>query len=548
MGIDPQESGQETATAGDWRAGLLAKALICLLFVCGFVAGGYVAGTAFHDPDTCWLLAIGQKIAEQMSLPTVDPFSYVGAEGKYVVYQWLTELLFYAAYKVYGGLSLMLFVGMVLVTAFFVIPVNFIADSKKAPIACFAVVILTFVASSYHILARPEIFSYLFLSLTLSLLLRHRQKLPSEQTLGHLKWQLPLIFVSWANFHTGFTSGLIALAFYGLALISEHFFGKSKTVSLIYIRNYVLLFFGCLIATMINPYGFGLWQYIYHLFFSPFNPHIMELGPLTPDRLKEFTFYPFLALSALVFFLIVRVLRPSRYPVSGLYSLYVAVYVIASGFSCRRLIMFANICLLYEIMFLLQSGKKDESVSGAIADGLVESDGNKSLSFHVNQRFGELLAEKAWIAMFLVVSGLGVYLISSRVIPPEIPQSSSGFVMPAKALDYLRKSMPVGKMYADAQYGDVIIWHLAAKGVPVKVFVDTRFDMYGDELMSDYYRLRNCQKGWRKLLDKYEFDWVFLPREGSLSEQLWKSKDWSVIYNDKVSVIFKRSTGADFVH
>lgn len=525
---------------GDWRAGFLAKALVLLLFMFGFCAAAYVAGTAFHDPDTCWLLAIGQKIAEQMSLPSVDPFSYIGAEGKYVVYQWLTELLFYGAYKIYGGLSLMIFVALVLVTAFFIIPVNYIADSKKASIACFAVVVLTFIASSYHILARPEIFSYLFLSLILSLLVRHRLTLPENQTLGNLKWQLPLIFVFWANLHTGFTSGLIGLAFFGLAMISEHFFIKSKEIKLVYVRNYILLFFCCLLATMINPYGFGLWQYIYHLFFSPFNPHIMELGPLTPDRLKEFTFYPFLALAALSLFFIARRLRPSSYPSSGLCSLIMAVYVIASGFSCRRLIMFANICLLYEVMFLIQArthNKRLETSEEPSADSAVDT----GLLAATDIRFSQLLSEKAWIGIMLAMSFFGVFLISSRVIPPEIPQSSSGFVMPVKALDYLRKKMPEGKMYSDAQYGDVIIWHLAAKGVPVKVFVDTRFDMYGDELMSDYYRLRNCQKGWRKLLDKYQFDWIFLPREGSLSEMLWKSEDWSVIYNDKVSVIFKRS-------
>lgn len=540
MGIDEAPPEQETVPACDWRAGLLAKSLICLLFVCGFVAGGYVAGTAFHDPDTCWLLAIGQKIAEQMKLPEVDPFSYIGAEGKYVVYQWLTELLFYGAYKIAGGLSLMIFVGMVLITAFFVIPVNLIADTRKAPIACFAAVILTFVASSYHILARPEIFSYLLLSCTLSLLLRHRLKLGVKQELGHLKWQLPLIFVFWANLHTGFTSGLIALAFFGLALISEHFFGKTKIISLVYIRNYVFLFFGCLGATMVNPYGFGLWQYIYHLFFSPFNPHIMELGPLTPDRLKEFTFYPFLSLSVLALFLIARTLRPSRYPISGLYSLYVAIYVIASGFSCRRLIMFANICLLYEVMFLLQAGKISNQASEAIADSIDSPGGNKLLGVQVSQSFGELLAEKAWVAIFIVMSGLGVFLISSRVIPPEIPQSSTGFVMPTKAIEYLGKNVPQGKLYSDAQYGDAIIWHLAAKGVPIKVFVDTRFDMYGDELMKDYYRLRNCQKGWRKLIDKYDFGYIFLPREGSLTDKLIESEDWDVVFKDKVSVIFKR--------
>lgn len=112
--------------------------------------------------------------------------------------------------------------------------------------------------------------------------------------------------------------------------------------------------------------------------------------------------------------------------------------------------------------------------------------------------------------------------------------------MPTKAIEYLGKNVPQGKLYSDAQYGDAIIWHLAAKGVPIKVFVDTRFDMYGDELMKDYYRLRNCQKGWRKLIDKYDFGYIFLPREGSLTDKLIESEDWDVVFKDKVSVIFKR--------
>lgn len=505
-------------------------------FVFAFVASGYIAGTAFHDPDTCWLLAIGQKIVEQMSLPSSDPFSYIGANGTYVVYQWLTEVLFFLTYKISGGVSLVIFVALVLISAFLLIPVNYIADSKKSPLVCLGVVLLAFIASSYHILARPEIFSYLLLSLTLSLLVRHRRNLAESQAIGHLNWQLPLLFFVWANLHTGFTSGLIALAFYGLAIISEHFFGKTKQIKLVYIRNYVLLFFGCLLATLCNPYGFGLWQYIYHLFFSPFNPHIMELGPLTADRLKEFTFYPFFGLTALVLFLLVRNLRPTQFPLTGLYSLYVSVYVIASGFSCRRLIMFANIVLLYEAIFLIQSNKRNDDTS---------DQDNLSLVDAINLKFSELLFDKAWIFILVLVSFLGVFLISSRVMKPEIPQSSDAFQMPAKAIEFLKNKMPEGKMFNDAQYGDVIIWHLAAKGNPVKVFVDTRFDMYGDQHMQDYYCMRNCQKGWRQLFEKYQFDWVFLPREGNLSEKLWKSEDWKLVYNDKTSVIFVRNSASN---
>ncbi len=522
--------GIEDAPKSSWRANLAAKTVIFGFFIFAFVAGGYIAGTSFHDPDTCWLLAMGQKIVEQMGLPASDPFSYIGAKGTYVVYQWLTEVLFYGAHQLFGGMSLIFFVAMVLVSAFLLIPVNFIADSKKEPLACLMVVLLAFTASSYHILARPEIFSYLFLSLTLSLLVRHRQKLPDMQTLGNLKWQLPLIFAAWANLHTGFTSGLIALAFYGLAIISEHFFGKSKKITLPYIRNYILLFFGCLVATLINPYGFGLWQYIYHLFFSPFNPHIQELGPLTGDRMVEVTFYPFFVLSALVLFLLVRKLRPSQYSCTGLYSLYVSTYVVASGFSCRRLIMFANIVLLYEAIFLLQNKKSSATEQADLT--FVQA---------LNLKLSELLGEKAWMVIVVLVSLLGSFLISSRVSPPDIPQSSDAFRMPKMAMQLLRIRLPEGKVFNDAQYGDVLIWHMAAKGSPVKVFVDTRFDMYGDEHMKNYYCIRNCQKGWKKLFDKYQFDWIFLPREGSLSGKIWKSKDWKPIFYDNVSVIFIRN-------
>ena len=78
-------------------------ALASLLFA-GFLVGVWVAGVALHDPDTCWLLALGREIVQTHAIPAHDPFSWTFAAQeangqRFILYQWLSEVVFYLGKK-----------------------------------------------------------------------------------------------------------------------------------------------------------------------------------------------------------------------------------------------------------------------------------------------------------------------------------------------------------------------------------------------------------------------------------------------------------------
>ncbi len=81
-----------------------------------------------------------------------------------------------------------------------------------------------------------------------------------------------------------------------------------------------------------------------------------------------------------------------------------------------------------------------------------------------------------WIAMTL--AGFGAYAMT-MVIPPEIPQDSAAFQPPLKAIEFIDKNRPPGRMLNDPHFGNVLMWKVD-KTLPV--FIDSRYNLYGNTL------------------------------------------------------------------
>jgi hypothetical protein len=130
-----------------------------------------------------------------------------------------------------------------------------------------------------------------------------------------------------------------------------------------------------------------------------------------------------------------------------------------------------------------------------------------------------------------------VTLVSFKIAKPELPASSNVFKAPFAAVEYIGKNQPQGKLYNDQQFGDLLVYYLPGKP---KVFVDTRFDMYGSHLVEDYRLIHECEPGWQKLLAQYDIEWVFLLPDSLLAEQLKKDSAWKCLYKDDCSLILER--------
>jgi hypothetical protein len=634
-------------------ASMVSRLVLGFILFLSFIIGGWVAGTALHDPDTCWLLGLGRVICES-GIPATDPFSWTFAAQEaygrhFVLYQWLSEAFFYVSMIPGGLLTLLMLVAVVIVTAFLSLPLGIVVRRNPPFLVGLFVVVLGILAASFHTLARPEIFSFMFLALFLQVLHYARMTvLCGGDKLFRFAFVLAPLMVLWCNMHTGFVSGFSVLGATAVGSLLGLIF-KSPRKDL-FIQS-IMALVACTIASLATPYAFKLWLYIPELFGSPINRYIQELKPVTLNTLSNPTYWPYALLSfGLVLLWLREVLQPvpvadsssvppspgagavgepGQLPVGALLpeknekvegwlairkteltiALLMGVIAIWCGFSHRRLITFSALILVGEICALLGlrrlRGLKVEcdpavlSVTGLkteklLPDPTIELDAEQrkeasaasagntlapadsaAVQDHresAGQRIpgapasAEAMAEAEtkipfwqyldlhsldlWksggafelaIVSFFAIAG--VSLVANRIAKPELPASSVAFHNPVQAVKYIEDNE--GKLgshlFNDAQFGDVLIWQL--KGNP-KVFLDTRFDMYGPRLAGDYQAILECTDGWQKLLESYQIDWVFVRSDSALAKALLADKNWQKLYLDNVSVILKRASAA----
>ncbi len=621
-------------------AGALSRVVLGVVLFTAFVAGAWVAGAALHDPDTCWLLGLGRWMFEHGAIPDIDPFSWTfaaeEARGRsFILYQWLTELIFYLSTRTGGLLTLLMLTAVTVVTAFISLPIGYVVKREAPFLAGIAVVFVGLLAGSFHFLCRPEIFSYLFTAIFLQVLHYARVAAAMEnQKIFRIAFILTPLMVLWANLHTGFVTGISAIGGCLLGAILGRLFLRENGNALNnkpLIVELSLALFGTVLATLVTPYGLRLWAYIPDLFGSPINKYIVELRPLSWAAMQEVTYWPYLALCVGIVVLVLREsiavanfkpvtqsVDPAEAPpavpqttaissapaglivlppVPALSKSFMqseiliaavnGIIAIICGFSGRRLIVFTALIIVGEIVAMLglrRLGSLDRAAAEvaaattASAKSMAEViavaeaiDAGKSppeatLDIDISEEpalAGGKYSRKrtfwqdvdihsldVWLtggtfelAIVSFCAIAGVCLIATRVSPPQLPATSVAFKAPFKAIAYIeeRRAELPARLFNDPQYGDMIIWQL--RGEP-KVFVDTRFDMYGGKIVGDFRTINDGLENWRPLFDSYDIGWVFVNVKSKVAQALKQDAAWETRYEDDAAIILVRKGAA----
>ena len=544
------EPAKKLVPLDELMATIGSRLVLGSLLFAGFLVGVWVGGVALHDPDTCWLLALGRYIVQTHSLPTQDPFSWTfaaqAADGqRFVLYQWLSEVLFYLSTVPSGLFTLLLLCAVTISTAFLSIPMSFVVRREAPFVKSALVVILGMVSASFHTLARPEIFSYLFMALYLQVVHHVRVScLQGEKKLFPLVAVLAPLMVLWANMHTGFITGFAILGALSLGALLALILFKAPVKNLLFSALTALVV--CAGAVLLNPYGMGLYAYIPQLFNMPSNKYIIELQPVLGPQLQTTPdLIPFLLLCCLYLFCMARegmaFVRPMQAftPERQLLACELLICLLTgeigiwNALAHRRVASFVTLVLVAEVIALL-SLRKMRLQTPLPAQNPIKT----------KNRFWTLLDNHSldlWkaggifeMAIIALCALAGVALVAFRIAKPELPASSVVFKAPFAAVEYIAKNQPAGKLYNDQQFGDLLVYYLPGRP---KVFVDTRFDMYGERLVRDYRTIHECEPGWQKLLVDYQVDWVFLDPDSLLAEQLLKDSSWKTLYKDDASLI-----------
>jgi len=115
---------------------------------------------------------------------------------------------------------------------------------------------------------------------------------------------------------------------------------------------------------------------------------------------------------------------------------------------------------------------------------------------------------------------------------------------PVAAVSYLEKQDVQGPVLSPDSWGGYLIYRLYLYHnhmEPMKVVVDDRHDLYGEEFLKSYLKMIHVQPGWDEFLEQHQTQCVLLPKDSALASILLETSDWKAIYGDDVAVAFIRT-------
>lgn len=495
-----------------------------ILFVTVF--GACVAGVCLAEPDTCFLLALGRFIFEKATIPDTDPFSFTCAGSHLVVYQWLTEVIFFGTFKIGGAVGLTVLTATMLALSFVVFPSRVFGRLGVLPLKALPLVALVMLSALRHASTRPEIFSYAFFGAVLetaAFLNWQNRKSTQASDNSAPAWRiviaLALLTALWSNLHTGFTSGIILIFLCLLCSSIDRFLCKRDNAK--EQSTWLAALPASLLASLLNPYGSGLWMYLPNLFFAPINSTINELKPMSPAEFGTPLVIPYTLLLVLTGIAGVVCLKQRRTMSAMPFGfLLVALYL---PFRAARLITFSALLAAAGAAWFFASIKpvKEEGFAAAC-----------------RQRLDALYRplSGAWSLSTIGFAAAGAYLMSF-IVPPELPMKTAAFHAPRKAVQYLCQHWTRGHVLNDPHFGDLVMWNCNPSP---KLYIDSRYDIYPQQVQDDYWRMTRATADARALLIKYDIEWIFLPPQAELVKTLAASSDWQTCYKDDEAAILRR--------
>lgn len=165
-------------------------------------AMGVLAALAPVQSDTWWLLRAGEDIWQSGSVPLIDTYSHTAAGRYWWNHEWLTEIVFYGAFRT-GGLGLLAAIsaGSILAAWWLVWRSTGGPFERRLVVYLFSV---PAAAASWAI--RPQVLSMLFFIILCRWLTNERRW-----------WWIPLLVLVWIQAHGAAVVALIAIAGAGAA-------------------------------------------------------------------------------------------------------------------------------------------------------------------------------------------------------------------------------------------------------------------------------------------------------------------------------------------
>ena len=481
--------------------------------------------TLLGDGDTGWHIRIGQWILAHGQVPHQDMFSFTKPGAPFYAWEWLWDVIFAKLYQ-YGSLVPVVVLSMGVICLIFALLFKLVNRACGNPIVAVFVTVTAAMGTTMHWLARPHLFTMLFIVILLSLLQRVRE----GRT--RLLWWLPAMTILWTQLHAGFLAELLILGAYAGGEIVGALVTSSPAKARIAMARrslpYIATAAACAAATLINPYFYHLHVHIWDYMHDPYSMNnIVEFQSVSFRNGGAGFFEIMLALGlpAMIWCLARKrfgdLLAMAGWAhVALLSARFVEVYMlVAAPIIAEAVVAWIGALQRAPVArWLRYIGELVEGVGAEIAP-----------------------LDRMWRVHALPVLGMLVFALAvtapgvGRKLKPEYDEK----VYPAKALAALD---PSDRVFTDDEWGDYLIYRRFPEGG--KVFVDGRSDFYGSKFGQDYLDVMNVKYDWEQTLARFGVDTILLHTDFALAGAVKLSPRWRAVYDDGLAIVFRAARPA----
>jgi len=436
----------------------------------------------FNDGDVSWHVANGRWILAHGEVPRTDHFSFTLPGQRWISFEWLSDVVYAAAYGLASYSGLAAIVSLALSALFLTVLLHLRRFAGNGALLTTAL-LLSFVLIPF-LSARPHLLTWPILAVWTMIMIRTSD----ERRAPALGWSALILL--WANLHGSWVLGLAIAALLALDTL----------IAAKWDRRLLLgwLVFGLVSAAMAMLTPNGIDGFLHPL-------RVSQMGTLhlvqewRPSNMRTTPWF-FATLGVVILALMWR--RPQLSPVRAL--LIVALTAMA-------LYQMRHQAVLAIVAALVLAPAFGNASSGRLPD---------------DPKQGRLFA--------LGFAAVAALLAMVRLVLPLLPAENEA--NPRRAL----AAIPPGLRHQPVFNGYTLGGPLILAGTPV--YIDGRQDFYGDRFLLDYKRmLDGDMAAFERDAAHRGISWTILPAGGGkLVAQLDRSPRWRRFYTDRSVVIHLR--------
>jgi hypothetical protein len=463
------------------------------------------------DIDFWWHIAAGRETWAQGAIPSVDPFGVYDANnvwGQTVLKsQWLGQVMLYAVYRAFD-LDGIIWLRAALLTLCLGVLYMRCRLAQAHLWITLPLLALTGLAILAHTGERPQLFSFLYLSL-LFLLLDLHAKTAAKKWL----YAVPPLVWLWANTHGGVVFGVAALGVFGAGYVLQQAWNmfplpsgerageRGEALASTWLMLGIVA--ASAVALVLAPNGITTFKYLIFLEHSPIRDRVSEYA--TPWAM---------------------------WPATRYYWLFFAL-ALGSLLGCLKKMHTQHALLIVVLAGISLTGYRYIPLFALLTAPYVAANYSRLLP---HLRVPVAVLSGASIALATLALGLGTQ--QQRVFQHGVQDNK----FPAAAVQMMQSQHLHGRMFNTMNWGGYLIWHSAPA---MQIFIDGR--MLEPDRVIPYTHILWMSAEGQRFFEQGNFDYVLIPPGNAFSGEryplvnyLLNRPDWRLIQHDANTYFFAR--------